>query len=151
MAQGGALGVAGETQGPTRTQRLERMLTALPHAVFDKVEKKVFRVAFLTVLLIAAIQQFVGWVYVGVVVREGVATVQDRLLPWVGPDTQDPLRPGGGRVATLLLGDEIFADREGFDHRVPPPPQRLQELLDAALRRLLAREDQKPRLMVLDF
>jgi len=119
--------------------------------VFDKVEKKVFRVAFLTVLLIAAIQQFVGWAYVGVIVRQVVATVQDQVLPWIGTDSADPLRPDGRRVATLLLGDEIFADREGFNHRVPPPPKPLVDLLDTALKRLQARQDHKPRLMVIDF
>jgi hypothetical protein len=146
------LGVAGELQGLGLARRLERVLTALPHAVFDKVEKKVFRVAFLTVLLIAAIQQFVGWAHVTVVVREAVATVQDRLLPWIGADSEDRLGGvAGRRVATLLLGDEIFADRDGFDHRVPPPPDRLTRLLDTALKRLGQRQDRKPHLMVLDF
>lgn len=93
---------------------------------------KIFRAAFVTVLVVGAIQQFVGWKYVGVVVREAVVRVQDEILPWEEPTGINRLivKPQKN-VATLLIGDEFFADADGFAHRVPLPPSAVLRLLQA--------------------
>lgn len=102
--------------------------------VLDRLESDVFRFALLTVLLTAAVDHFVGWKYTGVVVREVAANLQHRVLPWADPTGSDrPLRAAPQRVATLLIGDELFADKDGFQHRVPLPPERVHRLLDAVV------------------
>lgn len=102
--------------------------------VLDRLESDVFRFALLTVLLTAAVDHFVGWKYTGVVVREVAANLQHRVLPWSDPSGSDrPLRAAPQRVATLLIGDELFADKDGFQHRVPLPPERVHRLLAAVV------------------
>jgi hypothetical protein len=132
--------------------RLRRMAAALPHLVFQRLESKVFRVAFLTVLLIAAVQQFVGWQFLGVMVREVVASVQNEALPWIGPDAEPRLLKASDRkVVTLLIGDPLFADRDGFAHKVPLPPERLVKLLDQALQTIQSNPRALHPLLVIDF
>lgn len=132
--------------------RLQRMAAALPHLVFQRLESRVFRVAFLTVLLVAGVQQFVGWKFLGVMVRETVASVQNQVLPWIGPDAEPRLLKASDRkVVALLIGDELFADREGFAHKVPLPPDRLAELLDQTLKAVKSNPRALHPILVIDF
>lgn len=110
----------------------ERACDPVQHFLLERLESKVFRGALLTVLLISAVQQFVGWKYLSVVAREVVAHVQDQILPWAGANGFDhAVLPPKMRVAALLIGDELFADKEGFGHRVPLPPDNVRQLLQA--------------------
>ena len=111
-----------------------RTRNALLNMALEPLESKVFRGALLTVLLISAVQQFVGWKYVGVVLREVVARIQDQVLPWERSNGVDhSFVPPKNEVAALLIGDEFFADKEGFGHRVPLPPDKVLELLKAVV------------------
>ena len=111
-----------------------RACDPLQDFLLKRLESKVFRGALLTVLLISAVQQFVGWKYLSVVAREVVAHVQGQVLPWAGANGFDhPVLPPKNRVAALLIGDELFADKEGFGHRVPLPPDRVRELLQTVM------------------
>ena len=114
--------------GPAR-KTLWRVLQEL---LLDRLESKVFRVAFVTVLVIAAVQQFAGWKYTGVVMREITAVVQAQMLPW--SRDEGPLNAFNSerrRVVSLLIGDDLFASEQGFKHRVPPAPEALLKFLVA--------------------
>jgi hypothetical protein len=127
--------------GTSATDRLavwlKRTRESLLNLTLEPLESKVFRDALVTVLLISAFQQFVGWKYIGVVVREVAARVQEQVLPWSGVNSVDhSLAPPEKEVVALLIGDEFFADKEGFGHRVPLPPDKVRQLLQAVIERL---------------
>ena len=114
--------------GPAR----RTLWRVLQEFVLDRLESKIFRVAFITVLVIAAVQQFAGWKYTGVVMREITAVVQATVLPWrqeqgllVGFNTE---RRG---VVSLSIGNRLFASDDGFAHRVPLEPAALLRMLQA--------------------
>ena len=94
---------------------LRRVGNALLHFTLQRLESKVFRFALLTVLLVSAVHEFVGWKYVGVVLREAVVRVQEQALPWGGAaDAERSLVAPVHKVATLLIGDDLFADRRAL-------------------------------------
>jgi hypothetical protein len=112
-----------------------------------KFDKKVFQAAILTVLLVATVSESAPWKYVSSMIREVVATVQTDAMPWLGADGRAP--PDGGRgpkVAALLIGDDLFASKEGFGHQVPLPNSQVLAFLSA----LWAVLPSKP-LLVIDF
>ena len=103
--------------------------------MLDRLESKIFRVAFITVLVIAAVQQFAGWKYTGLVMRQLTAVVQAQWLPW--SRDEGPLNAFNSerrRVVSLLIGDDLFTSDEGFKHRVPLAPEALLNFLVAVQR-----------------
>lgn len=118
----------------------------LQEFVLERLESNVFRIAFVTVLLIAAVQQFAGWKYTGLVMREITALVQAD-LPW--NRDEGPLNTFNAErrsVVSLVIGNDLFASKDVFKHRVPLDP-------GALLRLLTATHDNLPRdaWVVIDF
>jgi hypothetical protein len=132
--------VAVAASGPAR-----KTLWRVAHEfLLERLESKVFRIAFVTVLLVAAVQQFAGWKYTGLVMREITAVVQAG-LPW--SKDEGPLNTFNAQrrsVVSLVIGDELFADE--FEHRVPLHPDPLLRLLKATRSALPAEA-----WMVIDF
>jgi hypothetical protein len=134
--------VAVRVSGPAR----KTLWRVLQEFVLDRLESEVFRIAFVTVLLIAAVQQFAGWKYTGLVMREITAVVQAE-LPW--SQDEGPLNAFNAErrsVVSLVIGNDLFASKDLFKHRVPLDP-------GALLRLLTATRDNLPRdaWIVIDF
>jgi hypothetical protein len=111
----------------------------LQEFALDRLESKVFRVAFVTVLVIAAVQQFAGWKYTGLVMREITAVVQAVALPWsLDKGQQNAFNAQRRSVVSLLIGDEMFASKEMFEHRVPLGPSALLRLVETTRAALAA-------------
>ncbi len=102
--------------------------------VLRKLEGKHLALAFLTVLLVATVQQTAMWKFFGVTLREAAAVIQVAVLPWV-PQASEPNAANikVPNVVTLLIGDELFVDPSGFNHRVPPDAEPLRAFLSLAL------------------
>lgn len=120
--------------GTSDEGRLKRPWPKVQAAVLRTLEGKLLALAFLTVLLVAGVQQTAMWKFFGVTLREAAAVVQMTMLPWV-PTTGEP-SAGINRVPqvlTLLIGDELFVDPSGFNHRVPLEPESLRAFLSLAV------------------
>ncbi len=111
----------------TRWQRLQA-------SVLHELERKLLALAFLTVLLVAVVQQTAMWKFFGVTLREAAAVVQMAVLPWVRTAGEPAARNARvPQVVTLLIGDELFVDPSGFNHRVPLEAEPLRAYLSLAL------------------
>ena len=120
--------------GGSSTGGLKLLWLKLQAALLRMLERRLLALAFLTVLLVSVVQQTAMWKFFGVTLREAAAVVQMAVLPWV-PQTSEAgaANVKTPHVVTLLIGDELFVDPHGFNHRVPLEAEPLRAFLALAL------------------